>query len=330
MVAAVAEQSASSATDELRERLLAEIEGWREDPATVARFLSWNSRFTSYSVLNRMFILAQLPTATRVAGFGAWRDLGRTVKKGSRALAVLAPLPVTYETGRTLEDGSAETRSYVRAYRRINVFDISATAPLAGEPDRYADLVGEVVATPTATAEEFSAFVAALPHRIGLRLGLGLASAGGPTVRFTLAPDGTVNLGPQLRGVDRDLALLEAIVAHAVTHRGARTNLIAAADPGAGTVGGLSSTVRADDFRTRATAWLIADRFGVDASTRVRASLGAYRAAPGGEQSDFRRELTAVAASARFFDLIEGGTPVAWALAYLDASAAEEEARRAG
>ena len=39
-------------------------------------------RFHRYSVNNICLIAAQRPTATRVAGFHAWRALGRFVRKG--------------------------------------------------------------------------------------------------------------------------------------------------------------------------------------------------------------------------------------------------------
>ncbi len=41
---------------------------------------------------NVLLIAAQRPDATAVAGFGAWKALGRQVDKGSKGIAILAPL----------------------------------------------------------------------------------------------------------------------------------------------------------------------------------------------------------------------------------------------
>jgi hypothetical protein len=56
------------------------------------RWLAVASRFPSYSINNVLLIAAQRPDATAVAGFGAWKALGRQVDKGSKGIAILAPL----------------------------------------------------------------------------------------------------------------------------------------------------------------------------------------------------------------------------------------------
>jgi antirestriction protein ArdC len=52
------------------------------------------ARFHAYSWRNCLLILAQMPTATRVAGYRAWQSLGRQVRRGEHGIAVIAP--VTY------------------------------------------------------------------------------------------------------------------------------------------------------------------------------------------------------------------------------------------
>ena len=44
------------------------------------------------SLNNLLLIAAQRPGATQVAGFGAWKALGRQVDKGSKGIAILAPM----------------------------------------------------------------------------------------------------------------------------------------------------------------------------------------------------------------------------------------------
>src|SRR5258707_11173587 len=47
--------------------------------------LTTMARFHRYSLHNICLIVAQRPTATRVAGFHTWRTVGRFVRKGERA-----------------------------------------------------------------------------------------------------------------------------------------------------------------------------------------------------------------------------------------------------
>ncbi|MBB5378719.1 hypothetical protein HNQ07_004226 [Deinococcus metalli] len=55
-------------------------------------FMRFSARFHTYSLNNQVLIWLQAPEAAHVAGFHAWKALGRTVKKGSKAVRVLAPL----------------------------------------------------------------------------------------------------------------------------------------------------------------------------------------------------------------------------------------------
>ena len=50
------------------------------------------ARFHTYSWHNVCLIASQRPTATRLAGFQAWRTLGRFVRKGEKGIAILAPI----------------------------------------------------------------------------------------------------------------------------------------------------------------------------------------------------------------------------------------------
>ena len=56
------------------------------------RWLQVAARFPSYSLNNLLLIAAQRPDATAVAGFGAWKALGRQVDKGAKGIAILAPI----------------------------------------------------------------------------------------------------------------------------------------------------------------------------------------------------------------------------------------------
>jgi hypothetical protein len=79
-----------------------------------------------YSPRNLLFILAQCPTATDVAGFARWRERGRCVRKGEKGIAIFAPLPSREET-----DGSADGEDAApHRFRPTYVFDVGQTEPL--------------------------------------------------------------------------------------------------------------------------------------------------------------------------------------------------------
>jgi len=84
------------------------------------RYLEIQSRFHQYSFGNVLLIAAQCHKATRVAGFNAWRKLDRFVRKGEKAIWILAPM--VYKTA---EDG--ENDRVIRGFKFVPVFDIAQT-----------------------------------------------------------------------------------------------------------------------------------------------------------------------------------------------------------
>ena len=68
------------------------------------RWLSFAGRFHSYSFANTLLIQAARPDATAVAGYQAWKAMGRQVKRGERGIAILAP--ILRRPGRTETDPS--------------------------------------------------------------------------------------------------------------------------------------------------------------------------------------------------------------------------------
>jgi hypothetical protein len=59
---------------------------------TLKGYLKAMGRFHRYSVGNAILIGLQKPDATHVAGFRAWQQLGRHVKKGEHGIAIMAPV----------------------------------------------------------------------------------------------------------------------------------------------------------------------------------------------------------------------------------------------
>jgi antirestriction protein ArdC len=110
--------------------LVAALEAGRSD--VLVRYLETASRFHRYSFRNQCLIAAQCPTATRVAGYQAWRRLGRWVRRGETGIVILAPI-TRRRTDVAADDEATDDadRTRVLAFRSANVFDVSQTD---GEP----------------------------------------------------------------------------------------------------------------------------------------------------------------------------------------------------
>jgi hypothetical protein len=73
--------------EELQASIVTEIEKLR-DSGEWERFLTFIQAFHQYSFNNLVLILTQSPTATQVAGFRKWQQLGRQVRKGERGIRI--------------------------------------------------------------------------------------------------------------------------------------------------------------------------------------------------------------------------------------------------
>ena len=94
--------------------------------------LRYMSKFTNYSAGNCILIMLQKPEASLVAAFGKWKQLGRTVNKGEKGIAILAPMTFRNKQSENedeKEQDEAETRTL--GFRKVYVFDVSQTS---GEP----------------------------------------------------------------------------------------------------------------------------------------------------------------------------------------------------
>lgn len=87
--------------------------------------LEVQSRFHRYSFGNVALIGAQRPDASRVAGFRSWQSLGRNVRRGERAIWILAPLLVRADED-DVASGDGATR-VVRGFKAVPVFDEAQT-----------------------------------------------------------------------------------------------------------------------------------------------------------------------------------------------------------
>jgi antirestriction protein ArdC len=85
-------------------------------------YLDFQSRFHRYSFGNVLLIATQRHEATRVAGFNAWKRSNRFVRKGEKAIWILAPM--VYKSAET-DDG--ESDRVIRGFKFVPVFDVAQT-----------------------------------------------------------------------------------------------------------------------------------------------------------------------------------------------------------
>jgi antirestriction protein ArdC len=94
------------------------------------------ARFHAYSPNNVLLIAAQQPDATRVAGYRAWAQLGRQVRKGESGIAILAPVlrrrdpgtaDVVAEATPQVTDKEVSGSRVLAGFRVTHVFDVSQT-----------------------------------------------------------------------------------------------------------------------------------------------------------------------------------------------------------
>ena len=107
--------------------LIEQLEAGHSEVLT--NYLTAMSRFHNYSFGNVLEIARQMPTATRVAGFWTWKNLGRSVKAGQKGIRILAPI-VGVRRKKDEEAQKDITKQNERAllgFRNAYVFDISQT-----------------------------------------------------------------------------------------------------------------------------------------------------------------------------------------------------------
>ena len=107
--------------------LIEQLEAGQSDALT--NYLTAMSRFHNYSFGNVLEIARQMPTATRVAGFWTWKNLGRSVKSGQKGIRILAPI---VGVGRKKKEEAEKdiTKQNTRVllgFRNGYVFDVSQT-----------------------------------------------------------------------------------------------------------------------------------------------------------------------------------------------------------
>lgn len=112
--------------------------------ASLTAYLASMARFHRYSANNILLIHVQRQDATRVAGFSAWRKLGRFVRRGEKGIAILVPMTLRRsldEAGNGVGTEDVATARPILGFKPGYVFDVSQTD---GEPlPAFAEVSGE-------------------------------------------------------------------------------------------------------------------------------------------------------------------------------------------
>lgn len=135
-------------TDQLVKDAMENIKNHFDDPEDVLELGAFMSKFYNYSLKNTALIQSQLPHAHAVAGAKKFKEAGFFIRKGEKAIRVLAP--TTYkcfinEQGRSqsLSKATKQQKEKIlkgelkteerRAFKNVPVFDISQTTATADD-----------------------------------------------------------------------------------------------------------------------------------------------------------------------------------------------------
>lgn len=112
-----------SKLEDLKNSIEDKIEDFLNNSEELKNFLRFkNKHFRTYSFRNSLLIYNQFPSASYVAGFNKWRELGYSVNKGSKAIKILVPLIKK-------KDEQSTDNQEIYGFKTVNVFDISQVSP---------------------------------------------------------------------------------------------------------------------------------------------------------------------------------------------------------
>jgi hypothetical protein len=176
-------------TESLKE-LAALLEQGRSE--RLVTLLKTMGRFHRYSLHNVCLIVAQRPTATRVAGFHTWRSVGRFVRKGEKGIAILAPI-----VRRRREETPEDESQVVVGFRTAYVFDVEQTdgAPLP----QAAEVTGDPGEHTAALKRAISARGISVEYADDLGGALGLSCGGRIRVLNSLSAGSEFSFGARVR-----------------------------------------------------------------------------------------------------------------------------------
>ena len=125
--------SASELNKKIEQHLeeLAQMTDEARVSAEMVRYLDFCAKFHQYSPSNVWLILLAKPDATHIAGFHAWKKMGRFVKRGEKGIPIFAPI------FRREDSDDKDLQKVLGGFRVVYVFDISQTdgQPIPNQPN---------------------------------------------------------------------------------------------------------------------------------------------------------------------------------------------------
>ncbi len=85
-----------SAMDRMSAAVQNAVDNYKEDPAKIADYLQFKSKFHNYSARNTMLIHMANPLAEFCAPYKKWKEMGYQVRKGEHGIPIFAPRPYSY------------------------------------------------------------------------------------------------------------------------------------------------------------------------------------------------------------------------------------------
>ncbi len=212
---------ASQAVDEL----VAAVEAGKSEQ--LKAYLAGMGRFHRYSFGNQLLIHLQKADAKRVAGFHTWKKLGRRVRRGEKAIRILAPI--------VWRAKNKDDEEKVVSFRSAYVFDVSQTdgKPLA----EFAKVCGE----PGEQTERLRGLITGKGIKLEYSNAIGPASGMSTGGKIILRKD----LGPA-----EEFSVLVHETAHSMLHHGGKSPE--------------SKTVR--ETEAEAVAFVVCQAIGLDAN----------------------------------------------------------------
>lgn len=243
------------------------------------RFLRVQRRFTTYSARNALLVMVQRPDASRVAGYRAWRELGRQVKKGEKGIEILAPV-----TRKERDEESGEEVRVVSGFRTVHVWAYEQTFGTTGEelpgPPAVEDL-GAGGDTEREAAGRLYERLLLFCGSEGVEVREGFT---GPSYGYYSRPHKRIVISSSLAELDRASTLAHEL-AHYLLHEK------------------LSGDRRREEIEAEGTAFCLFDHYGLDTG---RFSFG-YVARYAGNTEAVKRAIEGIQrASRRLIEGVEG------------------------
>jgi len=107
--------------------LIEKVKGGKSD--ALRAYLAAIATLRSYSFGNVLEIVSQRPNATRVAGYGTWKKLGRQVRKGAKGIRIYAPMIGTKKQAAdsACEVTATDCEKRLYGFKAVYVFDLADT-----------------------------------------------------------------------------------------------------------------------------------------------------------------------------------------------------------